>query len=96
MIITSGDGDKDSLSNFPEISNDKIKLFTAVGTKGLEYDAVMLFNFSKDSAYKLFEKLLNGETLTASLNKPIFSSRDKTGDSPVVPDTTIASALLLI
>lgn len=60
-IITSGDGEEGDLSLFPEIKNQQVKLNTAIGTKGLEYNAVMLLNFSKDPAYKLFQKILNEE-----------------------------------
>lgn len=60
-IITSGDGEEGDLSLFPEIKNQQVKLNTAIGTKGLEYNAVMLLNFSKDPAYRLFQKILNEE-----------------------------------
>ena len=60
-IITSGDGEEDDLANFPDITDEKVKLNTAVGTKGLEYNAVMLLYFSKDPSYKSFQKILNDE-----------------------------------
>ncbi len=60
-IITSGDGEEGDLSCFPDIKDDKVKLSTAVGTKGLEYNAVMLLNFSTDPAYKLFQKIIHDE-----------------------------------
>ena len=60
-IITSGDGEEDDLTNFPDITDKKVKLNTAVGTKGLEYNAVMLLNFSKDPSYKSFQKILSDE-----------------------------------
>lgn len=63
-IITSGDGSEGDLRLFPEIQDKKVKLKTAMGTKGLEYTAVMLLNFSTDPAYKLFQKILNDEELS--------------------------------
>lgn len=60
-IITSGDGEEDDLANFPDITDEKVKLNTAVGTKGLEYNAVMLLNFSKDPSYKSFHRILCDE-----------------------------------
>ncbi len=63
-ILTSGDGEEGDLENYPEITNDNVKLNTAIGTKGLEYDAVMLYKFCSDNAYKLFQKIVSGEPFT--------------------------------
>lgn len=61
-IITAGDGEEGDKSNFPDIMDfDNIRLNTAIGTKGLEYNAVMLLNFSTDPAYRLFKKIIDGE-----------------------------------
>ena len=59
-IITSCEGEDGDLSLFPDINaKDKgVKLYTAMGTKGLEYNAVMLLNFCNDPAYKLFQNVL--------------------------------------
>ena len=60
-IITSGDGDEGDISIFPDIKDENVKLNTAAGTKGLEYDAVMLLNFSTDPAMRLFQKIVKDE-----------------------------------
>lgn len=56
-IITSGDGYECDRSNFPEITDEKVKLNTALGTKGLEYNAVMLLNFCDNKINKSFKKI---------------------------------------
>lgn len=63
-IITAGDGYEGDRSCFPEIKDDKVKLYTALGTKGNEYKAVMLLNFSTDPSYKSFQKIVNDESFT--------------------------------
>lgn len=60
-IIVSGDGEEGDLKDYPEITDDGIKLGTAIGTKGLEYDAVMLYKFCSDPSYTLFQKIVKGE-----------------------------------
>lgn len=60
-VITAGDGEVGDLADFPDIKNENVKLKTAIGTKGLEYDAVMIFNFSSDPAIKSFQKIVNDE-----------------------------------
>lgn len=62
-IITSGDGEIDERTDYPEIKNEQVKLNTPIGTKGLEYAAVMLYKFCKDSTYKIFEKIVNDQPL---------------------------------
>ena len=61
-IITSGEGLKDDIEKFPELDNPdsdnkKIKLLTALGTKGDEYRAVVLLNFCSDPTYKHIRSL---------------------------------------
>lgn len=65
-IITSEEGELGNLSNFPDIKNKNVKLNTAIGTKGLEYKAVVLLNFCNDPAYKHFSKIINGTVLSSS------------------------------
>ncbi len=68
-IITSGDGEEGDRKLFPEIKdkeNKKIKLNTAIGTKGLEYDSVMLLNFYNDKACGIFQKILSGTPIDES------------------------------
>lgn len=60
-IITSGDGEEGDLSDFPNIKDNRIKLNTAIGTKGLEYNAVMLLNFCNDPSHKLFQKIISNQ-----------------------------------
>lgn len=60
-IITSGDGEEGDVVDYPEISDGNVKLNTAIGTKGLEYDGVMLYKFCTDAAHKLFQKIVIGE-----------------------------------
>ena len=60
-ILTSDDGEEGDTEKYPEITDDKVKLNTAIGTKGLEYDAVMLYKFCSDNACRLFQKIVNGE-----------------------------------
>lgn len=60
-IITSGDGDEDTIENFPDIKDSETKLKTAIGTKGLEYNAVMLLNFCTPAACRCFQKILTDE-----------------------------------
>lgn len=57
-IITSGEGEDGDRSMFPDIKDENVKLSTAMGTKGLEYNAVMLLNFCNDPSYKLFQNVL--------------------------------------
>lgn len=60
-IITAGDGEEGDISLFPELTGKNVKLNTAIGTKGLEYNAVMIFNFTTDPAFKSFQKIVNEE-----------------------------------
>ena len=60
-IITSGDGEEGDLSDFPDITDNRIKLNTAIGTKGLEYNAVLLLNFCNDPSHKSFQKIISEE-----------------------------------
>lgn len=62
-IITSGDGEEGDIEDFPEIAGKDLKLSTAIGTKGLEYEAVMLYKFCSDTAYKSFQKIVNEEPI---------------------------------
>ena len=67
-IIMSGEGDEGDRSLFPEITDEKVKLNTAIGTKGLEYNAVMLLNFCDKKNNKLFKKILDETHLEDSEN----------------------------
>ena len=60
-IITSDDGEEGDMDRYAEITDENVKLNTAIGTKGLEYDAVMLYKFCSDNAYKLFQKIVTGQ-----------------------------------
>lgn len=53
---------------------EDIKLNTALGTKGLEYDGVMLYKFSSDPAYKIFQNILSSEN---NSNNPFNSESEK-------------------
>jgi superfamily I DNA/RNA helicase len=67
-IIMSGDGNEGDRSLFPEITDEIVKLNTAIGTKGLEYNAVMLLNFCDNKINKLFKKILDETHLEDSEN----------------------------
>ena len=60
-IITSEEGEEADPQSFPDIKNENIKLYTALGTKGLEYNAVMILNFCKDLDFKSFQRILDDE-----------------------------------
>lgn len=60
-IITSEEGEEADPNSFPDITNENVKLNTALGTKGLEYNAVMILNFCKDLDYKSFQKIIDEE-----------------------------------
>lgn len=79
-VITAGDGEVGNTADFPDVldwfnkhdqsENDAPevgnRLKTAIGTKGLDYKAVMLLNFSNDPAYRLFQKIVNDQPMTDS------------------------------
>lgn len=76
IIITSDEGEY----NISHVSGDPdlygvapSKLFTAITAKGLEFKATILFKFGSDPAVALFEKLMNGETISNDSDKYILA-----------------------
>lgn len=67
IIVTAEDGEynMDHKQTDPELVNiDPSKLYTAITAKGLEFKATILYKFGSDPAIALFDKLMNGDTIT--------------------------------
>lgn len=68
IIITPEEGEYDSEESITieDLKGvvDFSKLFTAITSKGLEFNAIILYKFSEDDAVGLFQKIVNGEPIT--------------------------------